>query len=341
MSLSLTDRQRADLNCAILDYLICQGDKFAESVQIFKKESGIDSLSEQGKAMLEKKWTSVIRLQKRVMDLEAKVESLQSIKGGDGTVFREIGENSKALPKAPAKFSLSGHRGPITAVACHPKYTLIASSSEDSSIKIWDHESGQYEATMKGHTGVVTGLSFDPQGKLLASSANDMCAKLWDMSNYSCIKTLKGHDHTVSAVKFLPSGDHLFTCSRDETIKYWDVTTGYCLKTYNGHSDWVKCLSISLDGLYLASGGFDNNVIIWAIGSGQMVQTLRGHEHNIEAIVYGKKPLDVDALIASSSSTTVTTTTVLKAENGEVTKGSKDTTVSRFIYLSFIQYSME
>ena len=31
-------------------------------------------------------------------------------------------------------------------------YNLVASGSEDSTIKIWDYEAGQYERTLKGKT---------------------------------------------------------------------------------------------------------------------------------------------------------------------------------------------
>lgn len=281
MSLLLTERQKQELNSAILDYLISQGDKFASSVESFKKDANIASVgADAGKGLLEKKWTSVVRLQKRVMELEAKVEQLQHSRanaGGDAGSEGPVSHNpsdSKLLPKPPAKSCLTGHRAPVTCVVCHPIYSLFASASEDSTIRIWDHETGQYERTLKGHTGVVSGLAFDTRGTLLASCSADMSAKLWDMTTYVCTKTLKGHDHTLSSVKFLPSGDQLLTCSRDNTIKLWEVATGYCIRTYSGHSDWIKCISVSLDGAHLASGGMDQTVIVWQIATGQQLQVL-------------------------------------------------------------------
>ena len=109
----------------------------------------------------------------------------------------------------------------------HPVYSLVASGSEDGTVKIWDYESGQYERTLKGHTQSVSGVAFDNSGKLLASCSLDMSAKIWysdnslgigtvayltsycpsnlprDLSTYSCMRTLRGHDHTISAVTFV------------------------------------------------------------------------------------------------------------------------------------------
>ena len=150
----------------------------------------------------------------------------------------------------------------MTAIVCHPLYSIFASSSEDSSIRIWDSETAQFERSLKGHTGIVTGLAFNPKGQLLVSASADMTAKIWDMNSFTCTKTLKGHDHSLAEVKFTLSGDHIITCSRDQTIKMWDSNTGFCVKTFsNGHSDWIKCISMSLDGLYMASSGLDQVIV--------------------------------------------------------------------------------
>ncbi len=268
------------MNNAIFDYLVSQGDKFANSAEIFKKEASIVEIVDAGKGLLEKKWTSVIRLQKRVMELEGKVESMQKLgthapSGSESnlTASSVASGPSKALPKPPAKATLTGHRQPVTTVACHPVYSLFASGAEDSTIRIWDHETSQCEKSLKGHTGAVTGVAFDSRGQLLASCSVDMSAKIWDTNTWTCTKTLKGHDHTLSGIKFLPSSDQLLTCSRDCTVKCWEVATGYCTRTFSGHhSDWVKCISVSLDGQFLSSAGNDQTIVIWQLATGQAVQ---------------------------------------------------------------------
>eukprot|EP01035_Chromulina_nebulosa_P017105 gene17105-22619_t len=303
----LTERQKKDLQRAILEYLISDGGEtvFPRTIEAFKAEAQISDLNDVDKGILEKKWTSVVRLQKRVMELETQLNDLQKqLKSGVATngidndtlkTNTTIGENNRLIPKGPAKTSLAGHRGPITCVATHPIYSLVASGSEDSTIKLWDYETNQYDRTFKGHTGTITGLSFSTGSSiLLASCSSDMSAKLWDMSTFNCIKTLRGHDHTLSAIKFLPSNDHIITCSRDKTIKCWEVSSGFCIRTFNGHSDWVRCIAISLDGDHIASAGTDQTIIIWKFSNGQNIQTLRGHEHVIECINFGKKPITAD-----------------------------------------------
>ena len=44
-----------------------EGDKYSKTIAAFAEESGIDSTTVSvGKGLLEKKWTAVIRLQKKV-----------------------------------------------------------------------------------------------------------------------------------------------------------------------------------------------------------------------------------------------------------------------------------
>ncbi|KAJ1442076.1 Lissencephaly-1 [Ochromonadaceae sp. CCMP2298] len=299
MSLLLTDRQRVDLNNSILDYLLSQPDVFQASAAAFQQEAGVTMEGGSSKGLLEKKWTSVVRLQRKVMELEAKVETMQHRGIGEEVAAKVSMGDSKMLPRPPAKKSMSGHRAGVTAVATHPVYSFFASGSEDCTIRMWDHETCQYERTLKGHTGSITGLAFDSRGSVLASCSADMSAKLWDMSTFTCSKTLKGHDHTISGIAFLPSGDQMLTCSRDHTSKLWEVSTGFCLRTYAAHSDWVKCLSISLDGRNFSSGSVDHTIIVWEVGSSQPLQTLRGHEHVVESVCYGKRPRDAAAIMAS------------------------------------------
>ena len=276
----ITERQKKDLHTAILEYLLSEKEEFPRSIEVFKEEAKIDTEPDLTKCILVKKWTSVVRLQKQVLELQAKLDlallnnSFSSQQRPGSVVSNDGSTNDRMIPRAPARCTLNGHRAPITSIAIHPKYSIFSSASEDTTIKIWDYETTQLERTLKGHTGVVTALSFDSTGDLLVSSSTDMSAKIWDMGTYSCIKTLKGHDHAISSILFTPNNDHIYTCSRDHTIKCWEVQTGYCIKTLTNHSDWVKCISISMDGEFIASGGLDQSIIVWKLSSGQKIQVI-------------------------------------------------------------------
>ena len=300
----LTEKQRRDLHGAIHEYLAGAGDLFPPSlVDDFAKAAGISSPrapSNNGTAgLLEKKWTSVVRLQKKVMDLEAQLEAAKEA-GVVGGAFARAGAKSGApeqrlLPRAPARAVLSGHRGPVTCVCVHPIFSVCASGSEDGTIRVWDLDSGEFERGLKGHTNSVQGCCFSPNGELLASCSSDISVKLWDFKDntYECVKTLRGHDHNISQVRWLPDSASLVSCSRDGTIRVWEVESGYCVRTLGaaggggGTDEWVRSVDVEpAKGEALVSGGNDQAVTLWNVTSGQVLKRLTGHEHVVEAVAF-------------------------------------------------------
>lgn len=284
MKMVLSQRQREELNKAIADYLATNG--FMEALESFKKEADMPGdIDKKYAGLLEKKWTSVIRLQKKVMDLESRLAEAEK-EYISGAPTREKRSPSEWIPRPPERHALMGHRSPVTRVAFHPVYSVAVSASEDASIKVWDYETGDFERTLKGHTDTVQDIGFDHTGKYLVSCSADMTVKLWDFQSYECLRTMHGHDHNVSSVCFLPSGDHVVSCSRDKSIKMWEVSTGYCVRTFTGHRDWVRMVRVNSDGSLLASCSNDQTVRVWVVGTKECKLELREHDHVVECIAW-------------------------------------------------------
>jgi eukaryotic-like serine/threonine-protein kinase len=75
--------------------------------------------------------------------------------------------------------TLTGHSGPIRAIAFRPDSHLLASASEDKSIRLWEAEGWSQLSTVLNHPAGVTSISFSPDGKLLASGSHDTKIRLW------------------------------------------------------------------------------------------------------------------------------------------------------------------
>ncbi|KAI4598997.1 protein with putative role during mitosis [Pestalotiopsis sp. 9143b] len=296
----LTSRQADELHKAIVAYL--SSSNLTNTAEALRQELNLGdtfdaTTSKKYEGLLEKKWTSVVRLQKKIMELEARNTSIQAEldSATPTSLARRSQDPASWLPRSPARHTLQSHQKPITCIAFHPVFSTLASGSEDYTIKIWDWELGEHERTIKGHTKAVLDVDFGgPRGgTLLASCSSDLTIKLWDPSDdYKNIKTLPGHDHSVSAVRFIPSGaagapsssNLLVSASRDKTLRIWDVTTGYCLKTIRGHADWVRDVFPSFDGRFLLSCGTDQTARLWDISmtSPESKVTFIGHENVIE-----------------------------------------------------------
>lgn len=223
----------------------------------------------------------------KILDLETKVRMMEDELASAPMRKTNSVNGQDWLPRLPEKYVLSGHRNPITRIAFHPVFSVIASASEDTTIKLWDYETGEFERTLKGHTKAVQDVAFDPKGNLLVSCSSDLTIKLWDLQNdYKNVKTLYGHDHSVSSVRFMPSGDTLVSASRDKTIKIWEVSSGYCMRTLTGHLEWVRSATPSEDGRLLISASNDQTCRTWDPISGETKSELRGHDHVVECAIF-------------------------------------------------------
>ena len=183
---------------------------------------------------------------------------------------------------------LAGHDDLISSIAFAPPHIadcLLASGSDDNTIKLWNHQ-GECPKTLRGHQAWVYSVAFSPLEEILASGSRDNTVKLWDCQTGECLHTLVGHEYRVKSVTFNPHGTVLASASDDTTIKIWDVINRTCLQTLTGHQDRLDCVVFSPDANIIASAGCDKKIKIWDINTGECVHTLQAHTHRIRMVVF-------------------------------------------------------
>lgn len=93
-------------------------------------------------------------------------------------------------------------------------HLLLASGSDDYTVKLWDVGSGGLLHTFQGHLEWVVTVVFSPNDEFIASGSWDTTVKLWKVSTRSLLTTLHEHSSWVKALGFSPDGSIL--ASRDE-----------------------------------------------------------------------------------------------------------------------------
>jgi WD40 repeat protein len=120
---------------------------------------------------------------------------------------------------------------------------LLASSSTDHTVRIWDLTTNTSKFNLTGHTDRVYGLKLITPS-ILASGSWDKTIKLWDITSGQLIRTLTGHTNIIWWSIDLLNSQTLVSGSRDGTIKLWNWSTGECLSTIQTTGSGILSLAI-------------------------------------------------------------------------------------------------
>jgi len=145
-----------------------------------------------------------------------------------------------------------GHAEVVFGVAWAAGSDLVASASQDGTVRLWHATTGAREAVLRGHDDQVTTVAFSPNGARLVSAAYDRTPRLWDSREgnliaplsgrlgsrpfgapassppptFGSIPTLVGHTAAITSIAFSRDGERVVTTSRDHTAAIWHPTTG-------------------------------------------------------------------------------------------------------------------
>ncbi|CEQ40602.1 SPOSA6832_02256 [Sporobolomyces salmonicolor] len=180
-----------------------------------------------------------------------------------------------------------GHRDEVNVVKFSPCGTLVASCSDDHTVRIWSLRN--LPALNVAHKPVKKGDQ----------------ARQIDDEDHGGVFVLEGHESDVHQIAWMPGcgregaeGNRLIaSCSFDHTAKLWDADAGTCLYTFARHSDYVYSIAFEPTlGRFLATGSNDGTVEVWRIEDRALVveyqnsapvYELTWHPHGTQLAVCG------------------------------------------------------
>ncbi|MEM9217540.1 MAG: TIR domain-containing protein [Cyanobacteria bacterium P01_F01_bin.150] len=175
---------------------------------------------------------------------------------------------------------LDGHKNNISHAEYSPDGQLIASSSEDGTVKVWTKD-GQLLHTLQ-HGESVRSVTFSPDGSHLASASADETVRLWNSAGQ--LITIVNIGSAARNVAFSPDGKMIASVDSSGKIRLWTLQ-GKELKTWQAHQKELNAVEFSPNGELLVVGSSDNTATLWSI-NGQLLQTLKGHQDRVWDVAF-------------------------------------------------------
>ncbi|PPS10280.1 hypothetical protein GOBAR_AA10362 [Gossypium barbadense] len=214
----------------------------------------------------------------------------------DGKLLASAGHDKKAvlwnMEILKTDCTTEEHTHIITDIRFRPNSTQLATSSFDTTVRIWDAaqggstnvrfqpRTGQFLAAaadnvvsifdietdrrtqlLQGHNTEVHSLCWDANGDFLASVSQES-VRLWSLSSGECINELSSSGNKFHSCVFHPNFPALLVIGGYQSLELWNTAENKCL-TISAHDCVISALAQSQATGMVASASYDKSVKIW------------------------------------------------------------------------------
>lgn len=255
-----------------------------------------------------------------------------------------------------ARRALRGHNHFVSDIAISSDGQYALSGSWDTTLRLWEINSGKCTRRFIGHTKDVLSVAFSSDNRQIVSGSRDRTIKLWNTlgeCKYTIVEDC--HSDWVSSVRFPPisSAGVIVSAGWDKTVKVWTTSNCRIRNDLVGHTGYINSVTVSPDGSLCASGGKDGTAMLWDLAEGKRLYALEAGDI-IHALVFSpnrywlvaatsgnikiwdlesKRPVDelkVDLIVGKNAQMPYCTSLAWSADGNDLYAGYTDNVVRIF-----------
>jgi WD40 repeat protein len=198
-------------------------------------------------------------------------------------------------PPSPLQRQLIGHTAVVNSVAAGrlADDMIVASASEDGTIRVWNLFSGRQMVTLRGHAGRVYAAALVSAGSttLCVSGGQDCSVIVWDIATGGALFRLTEHSGGVTAVAIgeIDREPVIVSGSSDATVRVWGLESGSCQTVIAAHRAAVTGVGIAaVSGRpVIVSSGLDRHVRTWDAKTGSLMLDIGPFEEAVLVVAIG------------------------------------------------------
>jgi WD40 repeat protein len=212
---------------------------------------------------------------------------------------------------------LTGHSNFVSSIAFSPDGSVLISGSLDGTIKLWNTQTFQEQATLDPSSPTlwkfdgkplrmslpkIDVIALHPNQSWVAASDISEGMTIWDYKSREKIVSMGGH-RAFTAIAFNPDGTLLATCDDHAGYNLFEVSTGKRIyppagklvfgringASFATFSPTLNTIAFSPNGKVLAGGCLKGTIRVWSVDTGKELLRINAHRNGVTSLLFSAK----------------------------------------------------
>lgn len=187
--------------------------------------------------------------------------------------------------------TLDSHKGLVKCMTFSHDSLLLASASDDLTVKLWRTRNGDLIQEYAEYPGIATAMAFSHDSSLLAVASDDCTIRLHCARTMKCVQEFNNQGRQITSVAFSHNSAVIASASRDHSIQLWQADVVPELSDQDeatdagisadatdiiDHRGHIVSVAFSQDGSFMASLSYGHTVQIWRTDTGECLRQFEG-----------------------------------------------------------------